>query len=160
MVVESQYHVITLEILNLEHCTDEELKKHGLYPNAIEIPSSVCSFDFGSIEKDGKLHIQLTKWKGYCLCYFEIMVGDTIYDRTIDKEDQKNKDGFYGKLGGAKLNAFVNGDYMIYNGNVPPQGVLSGGPSKSNYVVKESDQIIVESKRDKTWIMGFRIVFR
>jgi hypothetical protein len=155
------------------HLSREVLKKEGMYPKSVEIGS----YGDRKISKDsyvddsGRLHIRLPPGKRFGS--FEISCGDTTYDRSQSPEEQRNKDGHYGGLGFAKLCARLENralrekydwDYdqplnFMHRINVPPAGVLSGGPIEPGYVTKPGDEIVVESEDHETWVMGYRIQF-
>jgi len=139
----------------------QEMEDEGLYPNAIEIGS----WGFGrNVSKNcyvdyyGDMHIILQA--GKVLGGVEVSLGDTNYDQSIPPQDQINKDGGYGQLGWAKLTATLSesDEDCMYNYNVPPNGVLSGGPETSGYVVQKGEELILYSS-SYSWVMGYKIVY-
>jgi len=138
--------------------TFQQLEDEGLYPDAIQIYwasaktiSSTCYLD-----SSGNMHIKLPA--GKVLGGFEVAVGDTKYDQSKPPQDQVNKDGGYGELGWAKLTSKIGSDYFMSSINVPPNAVLSGGPTQLGYVVKSGNEIVV-SASSYAWIMGYRVTF-
>lgn len=145
----------------------ETLKTKGLYPDAVVIggygsgskPSGDKAYVSG-----GRLRIKLPPGKK--IGSVEVACGDTNFDRHRPAEQQRNKDGHYGELGWAKLHARIrhgatgktSKDFMV-NVNVPPAGVLSGGPAEAGYVTKPGDEIEIESRGHESWVMGYRIQF-
>jgi len=136
----------------------QQLEEDGLYPDAIELYygtaqtiSSTCYVD-----SSGRMHIKLPTGKTFG--GFEVAIGDTKYNKAIPPQDQVNKDGGYGELGWAKLSARIGSDYFMSDINVPPNAVLSGGPSKLGYVTKTGDEVIL-SATSYAWVMGYRITF-
>ena len=111
------------------------------------------------LRQNGRLHIRLPQ--GLILGGFELACGDTFYDPSVPPEEQKNKDGHYGSLGNAKIFVRLSSETesFIVNANVPPAGVISGGPIRSGYCTKAGDVLIVESRHHPSWIMGYRVVF-
>jgi len=141
--------------------TDQELETEGLYPSAIAIgaygkPVNVSANCY--VDYYGDMHIKIPK--GKIFGGFDISVGDSIYDMSVPPEDQINKDGGEGKLGWAKLDAklSVSGEQVMYQSNVPPAGVLSGGPETSGYIVEANEEIVV-SPTSYAWVMGYKVVF-
>jgi len=154
------------------HLGTERLKAEGMYPKAIEIGGYGGSgkkdvSENTYVDQSGRLHIKLPP--GKVLGGFEIAVGDTELDKNRPLEEQRNKDGHYGKLGWAKLYARVQNSnssgpnarsaYFMDRVNVPPSGVLSGGPNEKGYVTQPGDEIVVESQGHRSWVMGYRVQF-
>lgn len=154
------------------HVSQEVLATKGMYPDAVEIGGYGGGGDKHKSEKSyvdssGRLHIKLEPGKVFG--GFECSCGDTAFDKNKPAEQQRNKDGHYGRLGWGKLYARVQNSqtsgpstrtpYFMERVNVPPSGVLSGGPPQAGYVAKEGDEIVVESQGHKSWIMGYRISY-
>jgi len=142
----------------------KQLQTKGLYPDAVPIGlvranQPVVEVGARSLVRDGCLHIKLTA--GLILGGFEISCGDTYFNPQTPAEQQRNKDGHLGSLGNAKLFVRLTGEgrHFMNNVNVPPAGVLSGGPCLADYVVRPNDEIIVESRHHPSWVMGFRVVY-
>lgn len=135
-----------------------------------------------SIDQFGAMHIKLPS--GLVFGCFTVSLGDTFYDKSKTPQEQFNNNGHIGRLGWAKLWARLhnancatppglpspgtnlNGNepaqpysYFMININVPPQGAMSGGPTKVGYVTVEGDEIVVESRLHASWVMGFQIQF-
>lgn len=100
--------------------------------------------------ENGQLRIQLPV--GVKIKSLEVSIGDTWF-RSGGSDHQ---------LGWAKFNAFVktkNGTERFMDTiNVPPQGVLSGGPTDPEYVTQSGDEIILSSQHT-SYLMGYRILF-
>lgn len=148
------------------HFSDQQLKEHGLYPQAIELGG------YGGNRRDvsqnayldsqGNLHIKLPP--GKVLGGFEIAVGDTAFEPSRPASEQRNKDGHVGRLGWAKLYAWLShngqrGEQFMEKVNVPPSGVLSGGPAQTGYVTQPGDEIVVQSQGHLSWVMGYSVKF-
>lgn len=146
----------------------ETLKTKGLYPDAVVLggygPGGAKPDPQKAYLSGGRLRIKLPPGKK--IGSVEIACGDTEFDKSRPTEQQRNKDGHYGKLGWAKLHARIrhgdtgktSKDFMV-NVNVPPAGVLSGGPTDAGYVTKPGDEIEIESRGHQSWVMGYRIQF-
>ena len=154
------------------HLGDATLKDKGMYPDSVEIggwgsSGSKHKSDKSYVDARGNLHIKLEP--GQVLGGFECSCGDTAFDKNKPASEQRNQDGHYGRLGWAKLyarvqNSNVSGPsartpYFMERVNVPPSGVLSGGPAEAGYVTKPGDEIVVESQGHKTWVMGYRVTY-
>jgi len=88
----------------------------------------------------------------------DVMAGDSMFDKNIPPQDQINKDGGIGQLGWAKLYGALGFDTFMNQINVPPAGVLSGGPTKKGYTTKSGDEVIISSSSG-AWIMGYKVTF-
>jgi hypothetical protein len=113
-------------------------------------------------EKFMRLRVKLPEGKQFHL--LEVACGDTFIDPGKPIEEQKNKDGHYGTLGWARLWAKISSSsspsssgYFMENENVPPFGVLFGGPEAEAERIKAGDELLIESRRFPTWIMGYRV---
>lgn len=153
----------------------EQMVEKGLYPRAIVIGPGAAKGHHGHqlatsttvVDAGGRLRIKLPPGKK--LGGVEVACGDTFFDQSKPVEKQVNKDQHYGVLGWAKLYVCLNnskkkkkkheGEWMLYNANVPPSGVLSGGPRMKGHVTLEEDEIVVESRHFSTWVMAYRIVY-
>lgn len=141
--------------------TYAEMEAEGIYPNAIEIGTYGIKTNVSSevyVDYYGQMHIKIPAGKK--LGGFEISIGDTKYDKSKPPQDQINKDGGYGQLGWAKITATlsISQEECITSANVPPAGVLSGGPQSQNYIVNSNEEIVVYSS-SYAWVMGYKIVF-
>lgn len=110
------------------------------------------------LDERGRIHIKLEPGKKFV--NLELAVGDTHPDGI------HNKDGHMGTLGWAKIYAGLkspdqeNVQYFMRNVNVPPAGVLAGGPEEANRVIQDGEEIIIESRADTSYLMGYRIAFK
>jgi hypothetical protein len=140
----------------------------GRYPNAVALggwghteKNPIIGNDPNKqfhLDSQGRLHIKLMPGKKFV--NLELAVGDTHPD------GKPNKDGHVGTLGWAKIYAELKaGDstgeqYFMRNVNVPPVGVLAGGPEQTDRVITEGDEIIIESRSDTSFLMGYRIAYK
>jgi hypothetical protein len=146
------------------HFGASELAAKGLYPNAIKLGyggSTSTVSESSYVGGGGRMHIKLPPGKVFG--GLEVSIGDTVFDQSRPAEEQRNKDGHYGTLGWAKLGASLthadgSGEAFLRNMNVPPSGVLSGGPVESGYVTKPGDEIVLEASSG-AWVMGYRVQF-
>lgn len=151
------------------HLSDSVLKTKGLYPDSVKIGSwgsDNAEIDENISLKGGRLHIKLPEGKK--LGGLEVAVGDTVFDKNRPASEQTNQDGHYGTLGFAKLSARLQnsqgatgssyGKAFMERMNVPPSGVLSGGPVDVGYVTKAGDEIVIDASSN-AWVMGLRVQF-
>jgi hypothetical protein len=140
----------------------DEIKKFGLYPQAIKIGPGAQANDtlgpFCFVDSQGRFIIKLKP--NVKIGLVEIAVGDTKLDPNKPLDQQVNKDGHIGKLGGSKLCIQLNydGEYWMNCFNVPPFGVLFAGPVKEDYVTQNNDILVISAKYDPAWLMGYRIL--
>lgn len=146
------------------------MRTKGLYPDAVVLGSGGKErtlSEHAYVDRQGHLHVKLSA--GRRLGGLEVAIGDTVYDPTRPHEEQRNKDGHVGRLGWSKLYASLQNSsqvvpshkrsYFMENVNVPPSGVLSGGPLEPGYVTKPGDELVVEARSHTSWLMGFRVQF-
>ena len=135
----------------------------GKFPGALEMGrggsggEGAAKLPSGWRINKGKLHIPLPA--GVNVASIEVAIGDTKPDGA------RNKDGGWGSLGWARLNARVqradgSSDVLINNENIPPEGVLSGSPLDSCYSTRSGDEVVVDIQRDTAYIMGLRVGIR
>lgn len=134
-------------------------KHEGGYPSAVPLggknhrehfpltESVQSSNDY--IDKNNRLHIKLLA--GKMLKSLEVSIGDTWFN-------YKGSGTF--QLGWAKLTAYIQKkggscDKFINNANIPPQGVILGGPEK-DYIAEEGDEVVIESY-PTSYLMGWRL---
>ncbi|MFH1218744.1 MAG: hypothetical protein V1679_02800 [Candidatus Peregrinibacteria bacterium] len=121
-------------------------RKHG---NELFEMSEEPTTDMEKFE-NGTLRIILPPNKK--ILSLEVAIGDTWH----------NYGGNGGRvLGWSKFNAKLkskNGvDQFMTNVNIPPQGVLSGGISDSEYITQEGDEIVL-SATNTSYLMGWRVL--
>ena len=110
------------------------------------------------LDRQGQIHIKLEPGKKFV--NLELAIGDTHQDGIA------NKDGHNGTLGWAKIYAglatkgHMDTSNFMHNVNVPPAGVLAGGPEQSDKVIQDGDKIVIESKSDTSYLMGYRIAYK
>lgn len=130
----------------------------GVYNNAISLNKHGSSFfplgepGPGVENKDMRLAIQLEPGREFI--QVEVAVGDT--EHRPDKI----------RLGWAKLWVGIKHkdskitEWFIRNANVPPQGVISGGPHLDKNKIEEGDELIIESRADTSYVMGWRLTYK
>lgn len=139
----------------------------GKYPNAVVL-GGLGNAQNLSIDRDktkplytdeqGRLHIKLQPGKKFI--GLEVSAGDTHPDGIT------NKQGGIGTLGWAKIYAGLktpgqeDAQYFMRNVNVPPAGVLAGGYNEAEHIVKDGEELVIESKQDATYVMGYRIAYK
>ncbi|MBI4816771.1 MAG: hypothetical protein HY791_10965 [Deltaproteobacteria bacterium] len=147
------------------HFSEDQIQKHGLYPGSVELGGYGAGekkiSEHARVDSQGRLHIKLPEGKVFGS--LEVSVGDTSVDTSRPLSEQKNQDGHIGRLGFAKLYAHVEradgskSKPFMENVNVPPSGVLSGGPAESGISAKAGDEIVITSQAHKSWVMGYRV---
>jgi len=136
-------------------------KNEGIYPGALAIGSYTNGFNYERdsdedyfIDSIGKLHIKLKEGRKFI--GMELSVGDTHPDGV-------NKKGHIGTRGWAKIYAQINSENseidLMQNVNVPPAGVLFGGPKKDSYDVRKKDEVVITSSNDICYLMGYRMIY-
>lgn len=107
----------------------------------------------GAHHESSRLTIDLTPGKK--LVQVEIAVGDTEY-----RKDGQNRLG-WAKLwiGIKRKNSQDNIEWFMKSINVPPQGVLAGAPHLENANIKEGDTLVIESRADTSYCMGWRLAY-
>ena len=109
--------------------------------------------------ENGGLVIKLES--GRELLNVEIAIGDTEHLDHKNPETYRNT-----RLGWAKLWVGVrraktgNTEWFIKNANIPPQGVIAGGPHLENSKVEPGDELIIESRADASYVMGWRLAYK
>lgn len=51
-------------------------------------------------------------------------------------------------------------EWFTRNTNIPPQGVLTGGPEENKSLLRSKDKIIVEVRADTAYVMGWRVTYK
>ena len=109
--------------------------------------------------EDGKLIIKLESGKE--LLNIEVAIGDTEYLDHRNPETYRNT-----RLGWAKLWIGIrrvktgNIEWFVKNANIPPQGVIAGSPHLENSKIEPGDELILESRTDAAYVMGWRIAYK
>jgi len=138
----------------------------GRYEGAIALNrSGEALYDLGTdagpgVQKEySKLILDLDAGKS--LAQVEVALGDTEHLASINP-----KAGRHTRLGWAKLWVGIKRaetgeiDWFIENANIPPQGVIAGGPHLEQNKVKQGDKLIIESRADAAYIMGWRLAYK
>lgn len=110
------------------------------------------------LDEQGRMHVKLEPGKKFV--NLELAVGDTHPDGI------QNKDGHTGTLGWAKIYAGLKSpgqedtQYFMRNVNVPPAGVLAGGPEQADRIVQDGEEIVIDSRSDTSYLMGYRVAYK
>ncbi|MDO8499990.1 MAG: hypothetical protein Q7S66_05060 [bacterium] len=138
----------------------------GKYVGAIALNrSEPVLFELGKnlgtearIEND-RLVIKLDQGKE--LLNIEVAIGDTEHLNSRNPETHRNI-----RLGWAKLWMGIrraktgNVEWFVKNANIPPQGVIAGGPHLENSKIEPGDELILESRADASYVMGWRLAYK
>jgi len=95
------------------------------------------------------------------LLNIEVAIGDTEHLSSRNPETHRNT-----RLGWAKLWIGIrraktgNVDWFVKNANIPPQGVIAGGPHLDNSKIEPGDELILESRADTSYVMGWRLTYK
>jgi len=89
---------------------------------------------------------------GKKIVQIEVAIGDTEH-----RPDGNNRLGWAKLWVGIRRSSSRNIDWFIKNANVPPQGVIAGGPHIDQGLINPDDEIIIESRNDTSYIMGWRL---
>lgn len=106
----------------------------------------------------GRMHIMINE--ATQIQRIEIAAGDTEdWKGEIYKVRSEGPENF--RRGWALLDVYAKKKdgttiNLLENMNVPPRGILKGSP-KELLNLEDGDEIIIESKNDATYVMGFRI---
>lgn len=109
--------------------------------------------------ENGRLVIKLESGKE--LLNVEIAIGDTEHLSHRNPETYRNT-----RLGWAKLWVGIrraktgNMEWFIKNANIPPQGVIAGGPHLKNAEIETGDELVLESRADASYVMGWRLAYK
>lgn len=138
----------------------------GRYVGAIALNQSAPAlFELGKDPgpeakvENGKLIIKLESGKE--LLNVEIAIGDTEYLNHRNPETYRNT-----RLGWAKLWVGIkrvqtgNIEWFVKNANIPPQGVIAGGPHLENSKIEPGDELVLESRADASYVMGWRLAYK
>src|SRR3989344_2932164 len=97
--------------------------------------------------ENGRLVLKLDA--GRELLNVEVAIGDTEYLTTVNPETHRNI-----RLGWAKLWMGIrraktgNIEWFVKNANIPPQGIIAGGPHLNNSKIEPGDELVLESRAD------------
>ncbi len=138
----------------------------GKYPGALALNQrSAALYELGSDPgpgaalEDGRMVLDLEPGKD--LANVEISVGDTEHLRNISP-----KTGRHTRLGYAKLWVGIERsgtrkvEWFIQNANVPPQGVIAGGPHLELARINDGDRLVIESRQDTAYVMAWRLAYK
>jgi len=91
----------------------------------------------------------------------EIAIGDTEHLGHINPATSRST-----RLGWAKLwvglKRAKSGDieWFIKNANIPPQGIIAGGPHLENSRIEPGDELVLESRADSAYVMAWRLAYK
>ncbi|MCA9309533.1 hypothetical protein KC973_04080 [Candidatus Saccharibacteria bacterium] len=97
---------------------------------------------------------------GAKLVQVEVAVGDTEHLSEVNPKTGKPT-----RLGWAKLSVGIERaetgqvDWFIKRANVPPQGVIAGGPEIDISDIQEGDRLVIRSSDDASYVMGYRLAY-
>lgn len=98
---------------------------------------------------------------GKTLVQVEVAVGDTQHLQTVSTKTGRRTRLGYAKLWvGIRRGKADRVDWFIENANVPPQGMIAGGPHIEQAQIEQGDELVVESRADASYIMGWRIAYK
>lgn len=104
--------------------------------------------------------IEINLESGKSLLQVEVSIGDTEHLSYINPKTGKNKRLGYAKLWmGVRRAATGSIEWFSENLNIPPQGVLVGAPKRENLNICEGDKLVIESRDDTAYIMGWRLTY-
>jgi len=138
----------------------------GIYRNAIVLnkfsePLYETNSNPGNgaeISGSGSLQIDLKNGE---LAQVEIAVGDTEHLKTISpKTGRKTRLGYAKLWMGIQRANSKNIEWFVRGANVPPQGVIAGSPFLEKSHVEDGDKLIIESRDDTSYLMGWRIAYK
>lgn len=134
----------------------------GTFPGALELRGWGSSGGAGAAKLpegwklvNGALEIPLVPGKR--ITAVEVACGDSHPDKIT------NADGGWGTKGWSKLSIGLKKasgssiEYLMQSENVPPEGVLGGGPKDGKYVTKAGDKIVISASSDTTYVMAARV---
>lgn len=135
----------------------------GVYEGAMALNHSGSAlYELGTdpgpgVEKDSnQLRIKLTP--GEELIQVEVAVGDTEKLSHISPKTKRHTRLGYAKLWvGIKRGETGLTEWFIQNANIPPQGVISGAPHLEANLIKEGDELVIESRQDAAYVMGWKV---
>jgi len=109
--------------------------------------------------ENGRLIIKLESGKE--LLNVEVAIGDTEHLSYRNPETYCNTRLGWAKLWvGTRRAGTDNIEWFIKNANVPPQGVIAGSPRLENSKIEPGDELILESRADTSYVMGWRLAYK
>ncbi|GEM_PF-2111627 len=149
-----------------KHAPQFGFSPQGGYPHAVALRAKRGYEPFPLTEKvtsqtefldsEGRLHLRLPSGKK--ILSLELSVGCKWTNNPVGPEKQP-----IGIAGGHKLDAYLisssgESDRFISSANVGAEGVLTGGPSKPDYVTQSGDEIVLVCPKGTIYLMGWRIL--
>lgn len=138
----------------------------GIYENAIVLNQRGKALY--QLAKDGGLETRQTgdsleiKLKPDSeLVQVEVSLGDTEHLAEVSPKTKRRTRLGYAKLWvGIKRVETGNTEWFIRDANVPPQGVIAGGPLPKQAKINKGDVLIIQSRNDTSYIMGWRLAYK
>lgn len=94
------------------------------------------------------------------LAQVEVAIGDTEHLDTVHPKTGRRTRLGYAKLWvGIRRAGTREVDWFIQNANIPPQGVIAGGPHLEQANVQPGDELVIEARADAAYVMGWRIAY-
>lgn len=84
---------------------------------------------------------------------------------TEHLDEVNPKTGRHTRLGWAKLWVGIKRagsedvEWFVPRANVPPQGVIAGGPDLEHSLIGEGDKLVIQSRDDTSYLMGWRLAY-
>ena len=138
----------------------------GIYKGAIALnQSKPALYELGKDPgpnakvENGKMFIHLNS--GQKLIQVEVAIGDTEHlDYINPKTNRKTRLGYAKLRVGIKRAKSGNIEWFIENANIPPQGVIAGGPHLENSMIEVGDELVLESQKDTSYLMGWKLSYK
>jgi hypothetical protein len=140
-------------------------RTEGIYTQAI--PLNLSSQPLYELGHDPGPEAQLTSTTlkidlqpGQKIVQIEVSVGDTEHlDHINPKTNRQTRLGYSKLWVGIEKAGSGNIDWFIQNANIPPQGVIAGGPKPELSQVEQGDKLVIEARQDTAYVMGWRVAY-
>jgi len=139
-------------------------KTEGIYKGAIPLNGGHGDYELGTDPGEGATlssdAIKLDLQPGQKIVQIEVSVGDTEHLDHINPKTQR-----YTRLGFSKLWVGIERagsgqvDWFVQNANIPPQGVIAGGPSPEMGAIQPGDKLVIQARQDAAYVMGWRLAY-
>jgi hypothetical protein len=137
----------------------------GRYENAIALGSNqandfALNTDAGPNVEVADSYMAINLPAGRKLIQAEVAAGDTEHLSKVNPKTGKPT-----RLGWAKLSIGIQHadsqdvEWFVTRANVPPQGVLAGGPTLEAADIRDGDRLVIHSSDDTSYVMGWRLAF-
>lgn len=95
------------------------------------------------------------------LAQVEVAVGDTEHLATVSAKTGRSTRLGYAKLWvGVKRAKTGAVEWFVENANIPPQGVIAGGPHLERAAIEQGDELVIEARADTAYVMGWRLAYK